>query len=137
MIEVNNTTKYKIDSKLIKKTVAEFLRRYRFSQKEVSLAFINDKEMRRLNYSYRKKDKTTDVLSFAGEGDDPDFFGEIVISPAQIKKQAGENENSFKEELVFILVHGLLHLAGYDDRTEKERLKMIELGEEFIKRSKK
>jgi probable rRNA maturation factor len=136
MIEINNTTKYKIDEKSIKKVAAEFLRRRRLSRKDVSIAFIGDKEMRRLNRRYRKKDKTTDVLSFAEEGEDAGFFGEIVISPAQIKKQARENGNTFKQELIFILVHGLLHLAGYDDCIEKDRINMIKLGEKFIKESR-
>ena len=133
MIEINNTTEYKINKKLIRKTAEKFLLSRKLGEKEVSLAFIDDKEMRRLNRNYRKKDKTTDVLSFAGEGDDHDFFGEIVISPAQIKKQAKENGNTFQGELIFILVHGLLHLAGYNDETEKDRIKMIKLGERFIK----
>jgi probable rRNA maturation factor len=131
MIEINNTTKYKINKKLIEKITADFLRRYRLLKKEVSIAFIDDLEMRRLNRRYRQKNKTTDVLSFSGE---EDFLGEIVISPAQIKKQAPASDNSFQQEVIFILVHGLLHLVGYDDNTEKERLKMVELGKSFIKK---
>jgi|WetSurMetagenome_2_1015567.scaffolds.fasta_scaffold09173_3 probable rRNA maturation factor len=145
MIEINNTTKYKIDEKLIKKTAEKFLQSRRLGKKNISFAFINDAEMLALNRRFRKMNKTTDVLSFSentssfeaclsGKGGDEgnNFFGEIVISPAQIKKQAAENNNSFQDELIFILVHGLLHLAGYNDETEKDRLKMIKLGKEFI-----
>jgi probable rRNA maturation factor len=131
MIEINNTTKYKINQKLLKTVAEKFLQSRRLSKKDVSLAFIGDAKMRELNRRYRKLDKTTDVLSFSG---DDSLLGEIVISPAQIKRQAKENKNTFAAELVFIFVHGLLHLTGYDDQTEKDRLKMIKMGEEFIKK---
>jgi probable rRNA maturation factor len=153
MIEINNTTKFKINEKLIKKIAEKFLASRRLAKKDVSLAFIGDAKMRQLNFKYRHKDKTTDVLSFGnsplerggpeasgtgcvkgcfGEKEELGYLGEIVINPAQIKRQAKENENSFQDELIFILVHGLLHLVGYNDETEKDRLRMINLGEKFI-----
>jgi probable rRNA maturation factor len=130
MIEINNTTKFKINRKLIKEVGERFLQSRRLSGKDVSIAFIGDARMRELNRRYRKLDKTTDVLSFAG---DDKLLGEIVISPLQIKRQAKENNNSFGRELIFILVHGLLHLCGYDDKTEEDRLRMIKLGNAFIR----
>jgi probable rRNA maturation factor len=132
MIEINNTTNFKINQKLIKKIAEKFLQSRGLTKQDLSIAFIGDAKMRRLNSQYRKKNKTTDVLSFSGEDD---FLGEILINPAQIKRQAKENNNSFQAELIFILVHGLLHLAGYDDKTEKDRLRMIRLGKAFIKRA--
>jgi probable rRNA maturation factor len=131
MIEINNTTKFKINERLLKKITEKFLVSRRLVKKDVSLALIGDAKMRQLNFKYRQKDKTTDVLSFSGEDA---FLGEILINPAQIKRQAKENKNSFQAELIFILVHGLLHLAGYDDKTENSRVKMIKLGEKFIKK---
>lgn len=128
-VEVNNLTKVEIDLKLVKEVTEIFLKKYKQRQKEVSLAFVGDKRIKDLNRIYRKKDKVTDVLSFNGEGD---FLGEIIINPLQIKRQAKEYKRSVKEELIFILVHGLLHLIGYNDETEKERLGMIKKGEEFI-----
>ncbi|MDD4902573.1 MAG: rRNA maturation RNase YbeY [Patescibacteria group bacterium] len=131
MIEINNKTQFKINKSSLKKVTEKFLRSRHLSGKDVSIAFIGDQKMRELNRRYRKKNCPTDVLSFAGEDD---FLGEVIISPAQIKRQAGENGNSFQSELIFILVHGLLHLSGYDDETEKDRLRMIKIGEEFIGR---
>lgn len=129
MIEINNKTKTKIDAKLISEITDKFLKKYKINKTNVSIAFIGDEKMKELNSNYLKKNKTTDILSFLGEDD---FLGEILINPNQIKKQAKESDNTFKQELIFILVHGLLHLAGYNDKTEKDRLKMIKLGEEFI-----
>lgn len=129
MIEINNRTKNKIDKKRIENVIKKFLVYYKKQNKEVSVAFIGDAEMKKLNKVYRGKDKPTDVLSFDGEGD---FLGEIVIDYAQIKRQAVELKKSIKDELIFILVHGLLHLVGYNDETEKDRIKMINLGESFV-----
>lgn len=129
MLEINNRTKSKINIKLIKKTVEKFLDHYRLQNKAVSLALVGDNEIRKINKQYRRKDRATDVLSFNGEND---YLGEILIDYAQIKRQAKEFGRTRDEELVFILVHGLLHLIGYNDETEKDRKKMIELGEGFI-----
>ena len=98
---------------------------------DVSLAFVGDKKIRDLNCKYRKKDSVTDVLSFEGEGD---FFGEIVINYQQIKRQSKKYSSSFQEELVFILVHALYHLLGYDDDTEKGKKEMDLLAKYFIKK---
>jgi probable rRNA maturation factor len=130
MIEINNNTKSKIDIKLIKKVAEKFATKYKVKNKDISIAFVGDVEIRKLNYKYRKFDKPTDVLAFSGEDN---FLGEIVIDYAQIKRQAGLYSDSIKAELVFILIHGLLHLVGYDDTTENGKMEMEEEGKKFVK----
>lgn len=134
MVEAINRTKAKIDLKLVENVAEKFLQVYKIKNREVSIAFVSDSEIKKINKQYRHLDKVTDVLSFAGEDN---FLGEIIIDFAQIKRQAKEFDKKVKDELIFILVHGLLHLAGYDDKTEKERLEMIGLGEKFIKKVSK
>jgi len=102
-------------------------------KRDVSIVFVGDVRMQALNKAYRHKDKVTDILSFDG---DRDLFGEIIIDYAQIKRQAKIFSKSVKDELVFILIHGLLHLQGYDDKTEKGRLEMEKLGEKYVKKIK-
>ena len=133
VVEINNKAKNRIDLSLVKKAAEKFLRAYKKADHGVSIAFVGDKEIRELNKKYRKIDRVTDVLSFAGE---EKFLGEVVIDYSQIKRQAGKFGNKPKDELVFILVHGLLHLLGHDDRTEAGRKKMERLGNEFIKSAK-
>ncbi|MFH1233825.1 MAG: rRNA maturation RNase YbeY [Patescibacteria group bacterium] len=135
LIEVNNQTKKKINLTLVKKTTELFLRYYRLGNKEVSLALVENKTIRRLNRIYRNLNKTTDILSFS-DTDKNNFLGEIIINYDQIKKQAKQLGHSAQQELIFILVHGLLHLAGYDDATEKEAKEMGKLTESFIKKVK-
>lgn len=125
-IEINNKTKIKVDEKRVKKAVELFLKKYKLNKKNVSLAFIGDKKMQELNKTYRRIDRTTDVLAFLGEGS---FLGEILISPTQVKRQA---KKGFKYELIFVLIHGLLHLAGYEDKEAKARDKMMKATKDFV-----
>ncbi len=129
MIEINNAAGCRFDRRPLIKTAELFLKRFKLSGKDVSLAFVNSREMSRLNRLYRGKTGTTDVLSFEGEGD---FLGEIVFDYDRIKKQAEELGHSAGKELRFILIHGLLHLCGHDDATDKKRLAMIELGDRLL-----
>jgi probable rRNA maturation factor len=129
MVEINNKTKNKINLGLIKKATEKFLKLNRKKNYDVSIAFVGDSVMRKLNKAYRGKDKATDVLSFAGENN---FLGEIIIDYAQIKRQAKAYKNSVQQELVFILIHGLLHLLGYNDKTEKGRNEMERIDKEFV-----
>lgn len=130
-VEINNKTKAKIDLNLVKKTVEKFLKFYKIKNKEVSIAFIGDAAIKKINNKYRKINAPTDILSFEGEDN---FLGEILINYGQIKKQAKEYGLNARQELLFILVHGLFHLIGYDDKSEKGAKEMEKLGTEFIKK---
>ncbi len=89
------------------------------SQGSVNLVFCNNAFIRKLNRDYRKIDKATDVLSFPfGE---PDFLGEVYISTEKAKFQAPRWNNSYYQELKRLVVHGGLHLTGYDHTTTTER----------------
>ncbi len=132
-IEINNLTKLKINLQLMKKVARLFFREHEIGDQELSLAIVGDAAIKKLNQKYRGINKPTDVLSFAGEGE---MLGEIVLDWAQIKRQAKQSGLTAERELAFILTHGLLHLIGYDDKTEAERVKMIKLGERFIEKLK-
>lgn len=79
---------------------------------QLTLVFLAAAQARILNREYRKKDYATDVLSFAG--DDQELLGELAICPEVITRQAKEHNLSFKAELAYMVLHGLLHLLGYD-----------------------
>lgn len=135
IIEISNRTKSKLPLTELEAVIKKFLLSRRLSAKEVSLVIVGDTLMRRLNKETRGKDKITDVLSFREADSEfirPKFLGEIVIDYQQIKRQAKTFQTSVKQELIFILVHGLLHLVGYDDKTDKEAKVMETLGNEII-----
>lgn len=83
-----------------------------YAGRELVLAFISKSEIQKLNREFRGKDKATDVLSF--ESDDPTVLGELAISPEVISKQAREHGLLVREELGYMVLHGFLHLLGYD-----------------------
>jgi probable rRNA maturation factor len=123
-VDINNLSKDKFNLTRIKLIVEAFSRKYKL-RGDISIAFIGDKRMREINKAYRGFDKTTDVLSF-------EDLNEVIINIKQIKRQAKEFKKTFQSELDFILVHGLLHLVGFRDDSEKDRLKMISLGDKFL-----
>lgn len=84
---------------------------------ELSLALIGDVEMKKLNAKYRNKDYPTDVLSFPIEGVVPKetrLLGDVIISVEKAAEQAKARGHSFEEELITLLIHGVVHLLGYD-----------------------
>jgi len=104
----------------------------------VSVHFIGDKRIKSLNKKYRGKNTITDVLSF-GMGDSRGIFfsgddlGDIFVCVPQIKKQAKRNRVSFLQELYRILIHGLLHLLGYDHIKKIQAKRMFGLQEKLLK----
>lgn len=101
------------------------------SAKTFSVAFISDRRMKQLNKLFRGKNSTTDVLSFSHEPDefDPDKnnLGDIVISVEQAQKQAAENGLTLEGEIKQLILHGLLHLCGYDHETDNGEMNVYEL----------
>lgn len=87
----------------------------------LSIAFVGDRRMSALNRQYRRTSGPTDVLSFPGAGHE---LGEIVISVPQAKRQSRRFRQTVRAEIELLLVHGLLHLAGYDHKNSGDRLRM-------------
>jgi probable rRNA maturation factor len=91
---------------------------------ELSVALVDDEEMAHLNQQYRGASGATDVLSFGCDdpcptpGDEPITLGDVVIAPAVAERQASELGHSIEHELDVLLVHGVLHLLGYDHEAE-------------------
>jgi len=138
--EINNTTKHSVNKKNVQETVDKFIEFYKLKEKiELSIAFVSNKEIKRLNKAYRGIDSATDVLSFgkimeiavkaANNKDVSNIeipeLAEIIISYEQARRQAKNNKITIKNEINRLLIHGLLHLAGYDHKTDKEEKKMI------------
>jgi Predicted metal-dependent hydrolase len=125
-----------VKSKLLSKIAHRALEVLGLSKVELSIALVSDAQIKRLNKIYRNKDKPTDVLSFPiGEKvEDWLILGDIVISVDTARRQAQELGHSLEEELKRLLVHGLVHLLGYDHELGgEEEKKFFEL-EEFVLR---
>ena len=112
---------------------------YGVENSEVSITLTDDETIHALNKKYRGIDRATDVLSFAlRESDEPQILnaevetlGDIVISLEKAQSQAHEFGHSFLREVIFLEVHGLLHLLGYDHIEDADRIEM-ETEQKFI-----
>lgn len=115
----------------------------RIKRGAVSISFVPEAKMRALNRQYRKIDRATDVLSFAAsEGDTKSIqglgaekeWGDIILAPSYIKRQAKENSVPFNEEVARLTAHGMLHLLGFDHATIKDRKRMFGWQEKAVKK---
>ena len=123
IVEVNNLTKSLIKEGFIKKIAKKVLIGENKKKKVLSVVLVGSSKIRELNKRYRKKDKVTDVLSFQY-----DESGEIVICLPQVRKNAKKLKTSFEQEFGRVLIHGLLHLLGYDHEV-KDKLKAKKMQE--------
>ena len=107
-IGINNLTHSKIDENFVKRVAKIVLKGENKKEAGLSVVFFNRKRMRELNKKHRGKYAFTDVLSF-GQG-----LNEIVVCPEEVKKNAGRFNLTFKKELAQTLIHGILHILGYN-----------------------
>jgi rRNA maturation RNase YbeY len=95
--------------------------RYRnFSIRDLNIVWLDDKRIADINWQFLRHKGPTDIITF----DYQNHSAELLISLDTTKKSARECKNSFDEELMLYLVHGVLHLAGFDDKNPRKRLKM-------------
>ena len=96
----------------------------------LAVVFVRDKAMRNLNLRFRGRDETTDVLSFPIDHHSrvaDDLVGEVVISTDTALRQAGEAGHSLEHEIDELVIHGVLHLCGYDHQTDSGEMNRLEL----------
>ena len=117
----NRQRNIRIDSGAVKIFCAALAESLSFSDQAFSVIFTGTAAMHRLNYEWRKKDCATDVLSFAYDNEFIDglpFLGEIVIAPEIAARWAAEYGMTTEREIRKLIVHGALHLMGYDHETD-------------------
>lgn len=156
-VEINDYALSKNFKKLIYNLIKTANKFSKFNQKKVQVAisFVNKEEIKQLNKEYRKIDKETDVLSFPTlklkpmekinikdyKGDfDPAtkhlMLGDIIICEDVAKEHAEEYGHSFEREVCYLIVHGFLHLLGYDHMEEEDKKIMRALEEAVLKKYK-
>lgn len=107
---------------------------YQTEDRYFTIAFISDRKMKQLNFEFRGINSTTDVLSFPFEPEDFEVsadenknLGDILISVEQAKKQAAENKLTLEKEIKQLILHGILHLCGFDHETDDGEMNSLEL----------
>lgn len=145
MIEINNLTTVEVDEEFLQRIVNGVLKGEKIKDEiELSIALIGPGRMRKLNKQYRAKNRVTDVLAFPESKVSFEKFkigplakvkglGEIVICPREVKKNAGRVNSGLDKELATVLIHGVLHLLGYEhEKGEKQAQEMEKKQEEYL-----
>lgn len=144
MIEINNLTTDPVDENFLKKVAQKILKEEGKSEIDLSIALIGQGRMRKLNRRYRGKNRVTDILAF-GQGsafakEKSKFIlppskelglGEIVICLREVKKNARRFGSTVEKELTTCLIHGILHLLGYDHEKDEIAAKKMREKEKF------
>jgi len=99
---------------------------------EICISFVDDETIRELNNTYRNINRATDVLSFLQDGPDFSILGDIVISVDTAKRHAVRYENTYELEIKKLIVHGILHLLGFDHKKKKETIVMREKEKQLL-----
>jgi probable rRNA maturation factor len=135
----NSQNKIKIDKRTIRSTVLKILKNLDCADKEISLSFIDDEKIKQLNKQYLGKDKATNVLSFSLlEGEygniNPQILGDVIISVETAQRDALYGKLTADQEIDFLIIHGILHLLGYnhENTTKKEIKKMRQKEKELF-----
>ena len=142
MIEINNLTTILVDEESLKNIAQLVLKKEKKEKSGLSIAFIGQARMRKLNERYRRKNRVTDVLAFpaasvffenfkTGDLQKIEGLGEIVICLREVKKNAKKFGQSFQKELALCLIHGILHLLGYDHERSKVKAKEMAKKEQY------
>lgn len=131
---VNRQRRFPLDVAALETFASSALKLIIKTDARVSIALTNDRRMRRLNRDFRGRDRTTDVLSFPfqaeafeRETDQSEFLGDIMISVEQAARQATENDLTLERELRQLVLHGLLHLCGYDHERDGGEMNRTEM----------
>ncbi len=129
MAKINISNLYKsakLPTQKLKTLVKQILNEEKLNYTEVNVIFVDDETIRKINREFLNHDYPTDVISFELSDDIPiiDKVAEIYISVDRAIEQSKFYEVEFKNEIARLVAHGILHLAGYDDKTTREKLKM-------------
>jgi len=127
----NKQRKVRLSMPPLERFSKKALRTLKLKSDSASVAFVTDAEIARLNKIYRKKNKPTDVLSFPAQTtkrlNRNKFLGDIAIAPAVARRYAQKNGRSLQTEICILVLHGILHLLGYDHETDRGQMDRIEL----------
>ena len=127
---LNKQKKIRLALRPLERFSRRALRATKLKTDSVSVAFVTDAEIARLNKTYRKKNKSTDVLSFpAQSAERPNkdkFLGDIAIAPAVARRYAKKHGRSVEREICVLILHGLLHLLGYDHEADQGQMDRVE-----------
>ena len=135
MVEVAVERGYRerqISGRAIRRVIGFILKKEHVKDGKISVVLVGDKLIRKINTAYLGHNVPTDVMTFPIE-QDPVLEAEIYVNVRQARRQAHEYGVTINNELTRLLIHGVLHAVGYDDRRTKDRKKMFALQERYVR----
>ncbi len=135
-LNVNNETLFGINKRLVHKLVKNLSEQIGFEIVTLQINFVSSEYILWLNETYLKHDYYTDIITFNYSGENYKFDGEIFICPEVALKNAGKYRVTLNEEILRLVIHGLLHLKGYNDVEPAEKRRMKKLENKFVKKNK-
>jgi rRNA maturation RNase YbeY len=129
---LNRQKKIRLSPSALQLFLREIQRQLKLEDAQVTVAFVSDAEIARWNQNYRHKKGPTDVLSFpavtngAPSKKSEKFLGDIAIAPETARRYAKKNARTLQQELRVLMLHGVLHLMGYDHESDNGRMNRIE-----------
>lgn len=133
---LNRQNRIPLQDAVLARFLTSVQRELKLGGREVTVCFVEDREIARLNKRFRGKPKPTDVLSFPANGtgdsdfpheDDAKVLGDIAISPQAARRNAKLFGRTLGEEICILILHGVLHLAGYDHEVDDGEMERIEM----------
>ena len=131
-VEIHNEFDIQLNKSSIQSLLENILLDNKQNTGSINIIMTDDDTLRLMKKEYFNQDLYTDVIAF--NIDDNPFEGEIYISHDRVKDNAKKFNQSFEDELKRILIHGSLHLCGYDDKTPQEKLEMTSLEENYLEK---
>ena len=128
----NYTDKYKFNNKMINTLIKSTINSEGRKINSINLILTDDEFLRKMKNIYFKQDVYTDVISFNLEGPNENIEGEIYISMDRIIENAKLLKSSIDMELKRIMIHGILHLIGYEDKTNSQKENMTKLENKYL-----
>jgi rRNA maturation RNase YbeY len=135
-LQINYSGKTDFNKRMIHSIVSYLKNELDFCINAVTVNFISSREITYLNIKYLNHHNSTDIITFNYSGSNSELDGEIFISLDDCRNNAGMFGVKFKEELVRLVIHGFLHLIGYNDKNKSEKKKMFELQENLLNNCK-
>jgi rRNA maturation RNase YbeY len=129
---LNRQKKIRISPNALQMFLHEIQRELKLENAQITIAFVSDKEIARWNETYRKKKGPTDVLSFPAASNrtrrhkGEENLGDIAIAPETARRYAKQNARTLRQELRVLMLHGVLHLIGYDHECDQGQMNRIE-----------
>jgi rRNA maturation RNase YbeY len=135
-LQINYSGKINFKKRIIHSIVNYLKNELNFCINAVTVNFISSRDITFLNVKYLKHHNSTDIITFNYSGNNSDLDGEIFISLDDCRNNARKFGVKFNEELVRLIIHGFLHLLGYNDKSKSEKKEMLELQENLLNNCK-